>query len=130
MTVKSTMQYLVLGLALAGVPLLAEADESSTTRLTTPVGAFPDAMESLDEHREWQLLNVEQQGEHTLLHLQTATGQRLTVPTLEGAAELEGRQIHYHLSERAALAGQEVWVLGGEAQAVDIRPIKQKTRTL
>ena len=40
--------------------------------------------------------------------------------TLEGAAELEGRQIHYHLSERAALAGQEVWVLGGEAQAVDM----------
>ena len=38
---------------------------------------------------------------------------------LEGAAELEGRHIHYHLSETTRLADQHVWVLGGEAQAVD-----------
>jgi thioredoxin reductase (NADPH) len=38
---------------------------------------------------------------------------------LEGAPELEGRHIHFHLSDNAAFAGQHVWVLGGEAQAVD-----------
>ncbi len=39
---------------------------------------------------------------------------------LEGAAELEGRHIHYHLSETTPLADQHVWVLGGEAQAVEV----------
>ena len=97
MTVKSTMQYLVLGLALAGVPLLAEADESSTTRLTTPAEAFPDAMESLEEHREWQLLKVEQQGEQTLLHLQAATGQQLAVPTLEGKRLPPGLEVSHYI---------------------------------
>ena len=38
---------------------------------------------------------------------------------LEGAPELEGHHIHYHLSETTPLADQHVWVLGGEAQAVD-----------
>ncbi len=38
---------------------------------------------------------------------------------LAGAAELEGHHIHYHLSETTQLADQHVWVLGGEAQAVD-----------
>ena len=50
---KSTMQYLMFGLALAGVPLLAEADESSA-RLTTSMGNLPDAMESLSD-QDWQL---------------------------------------------------------------------------
>jgi len=38
---------------------------------------------------------------------------------LEGAPELEGHHIHYHLSETTPLADQHVWVLGGEAQAVE-----------
>jgi len=38
---------------------------------------------------------------------------------LEGAPELEGHHIHYHLSETTPLADQHVWVLGGEGQAVE-----------
>lgn len=122
MTVKSTMQYLVLGLALAGVPLLAEADESSTTRLTTPVGAFPDAMESLDEHREWQLLNVEQQGEHTLLHLQTATGQQLTVPTLEGKRLPPGLEVSHYVQVAKESCG---WSFSHEDRLLAFVPNRQ-----
>jgi len=39
--------------------------------------------------------------------------------SLAGAAELEGQQIHYRLPDPARLAGQQVWVLGGDAQAVE-----------
>jgi thioredoxin reductase (NADPH) len=39
--------------------------------------------------------------------------------TIEGAEALEGRQVHHHLPEPGALAGQQVVVLGGEDPAVD-----------
>ncbi len=49
---KSTMQYLVLGLALAGVPLLAEADESGAIGLTSQIGHLADAHTLLSEQHE------------------------------------------------------------------------------
>ena len=79
---KSTMQYLMFGLALAGVPLLAEADESSA-RLTTSTGNLPDAMESLDD-QDWQLLKIGQHRGETVLHLLSDKGQKLILPALEG----------------------------------------------
>jgi thioredoxin reductase (NADPH) len=39
---------------------------------------------------------------------------------LDGAPALEGHHIHYHLSETTPLTDQHVWVLGGEAQAVEV----------
>lgn len=81
---KSTMQYLVLGLALAGVPLLAEADENGAIGLTSQVGHLADAHTLLSEQHELQLVDIEQKGEQVYLRLQAHNGEQLLVRTLAG----------------------------------------------
>jgi hypothetical protein len=81
---KSTMQYLVLGLALAGVPLLAEADEGGAIGLTSQIGHLADAHSLLSEQDELRLVTVEQKGEQAYLRLQARNGEQLLVRTLAG----------------------------------------------
>jgi thioredoxin reductase (NADPH) len=68
------------------------------------------------------------------ISVSTSTGQHLVCKVLviaagvgafqarklavEGAAELEGKHVHYRLGDTSRLAGQDVLVLGGEASAV------------
>lgn len=81
---KSTMQYLVLGLALAGVPLLAEADENGAIGLTSQVGHLADAHTLLNEQHELKLVDIEQKGDQAYLRLQARDGEQLLVRTLAG----------------------------------------------
>ncbi len=82
---KSTMQYLVLGLALAGVPLLAEADEQDAWGETRQIGQTSDAHALLSGQDELRLLQVEQRGEQAYLRLQNQVGEQLLIQTLAGA---------------------------------------------
>ncbi len=79
---KSTMHYLVLGLALAGVPLLAEADAQEGWGEPQQIAQPNDAHSLLNGQQELQLLQVEQRGEQTYLHLQTQSGEQLLVQAL------------------------------------------------
>ncbi|MBP9568703.1 MAG: hypothetical protein KBE13_00985 [Aeromonadaceae bacterium] len=84
---KSTMQYLVLGLALAGVPLLAEADEQDAWGETRQINQTSDAHALLNGQDELHLLQVEQRGEQAYLRLQNQEGEQLLIQTLAGAPE-------------------------------------------
>ncbi len=84
---KSTMQYLVLGLALAGVPLLAEADEQDAWGETRQIDQTSDAHALLSGQDELCLLQVEQRGEQAYLRLQNQVGEQLLIQTLGGAQE-------------------------------------------
>lgn len=79
---KSTMHYLVLGLALAGVPLLAEADAQEGWGEPQQIAQANDAHSLLNGQQELQLLQVEQRGEQAYLHLQTQSGEQLRVQAL------------------------------------------------
>ena len=79
---KSTMHYLVLGLALAGVPLLAEADAQEGWGEPQQIAQANDAHSLLNGQQELQLLQVEQRGEQAYLRLQTQTGEQLVVQAL------------------------------------------------
>lgn len=79
---KSTMHYLVLGLALAGVPLLAEADAQEGWGEPQQIAQPNDAHSLLNGQHELQLLQVEQRGEQAYLHLQTQSGEQLLVQAL------------------------------------------------
>ncbi len=79
---KSTMHYLVLGLALAGVPLLAEADAQEGWGEPQQIAQANDAHSLLNGQQELQLLQVEQRGEQAYLHLQTQSGEQLLVQAL------------------------------------------------
>lgn len=84
---KSTMQYLVLGLALAGVPLLAEADEQDAWGETRQISHASDAQTLLNGQHELSLLQIEQRGEQAYLHVQNQEGDRLLIQALGGAQE-------------------------------------------
>ena len=79
---KSTMHYLVLGLALAGVPLLAEAGAQEGWGEPQQIAQPNDAHRLLNGQHELQLLQVEQRGEQAYLHLQTQSGEQLLVQAL------------------------------------------------
>ena len=79
---KSTMHYLVLGLALAGVPLLAEADAQEGWGEPQQIAQPNDAHSLLNGQQELQLLQVEQRGEQAYLRLQTQSGEQLLVQAL------------------------------------------------
>lgn len=79
---KSTMHYLVLGLALAGVPLLAEADAQEGWGEPQQIAQTNDAHSLLNGQQELQLLQVEQRGGQAYLRLQTQSGEQLLVQAL------------------------------------------------
>ena len=79
---KSTMHYLVLGLALAGVPLLAEAGAQEGWGEPQQIAQPNDAHSLLNGQQELQLLQVEQRGEQAYLRLQTQSGEQLLVQAL------------------------------------------------
>ena len=84
---KSTMHYLVLGLALAGVPLLAEADAQEGWGEPQQIAQANDAHSLLNGQQELQLLQVEQRGEQAYLRLQTQSGEQLLVQALTTTSE-------------------------------------------
>ena len=79
---KSTMHYLVLGLALAGVPLLAEAGAQEGWGEPQQIAQPNDAHSLLNGQQELQLLQVEQRDEQAYLRLQTQSGEQLLVQAL------------------------------------------------
>lgn len=87
---KSTMQYLMLGLALAGVPLLAEADSSSGANLRRVDERSPDHQHLLNAQQQLTLVTIEHQGQQPILKLQRDDGIMLKVRGLQQTAPTFG----------------------------------------
>lgn len=82
---KSTMQYLVLGLALAGVPLLAEAEQTPDTDLSRLNEASADHQHLLHAQQQLTLISIEETGQQPVLKLRRDDGKMLKVQALQQA---------------------------------------------